>query len=255
MTATAGNGERFAAAPLVDGGTPASVWLTADPLPLLDLDECPCLVVVTPHPDDETLGLGATMAHLAARGVEVAVVSVTDGGAAFPGASSVAQAELEATRRDELYLATRLLGVSQPITLGLPDGGLVDQEDRLASLLAGILHDKPAGTWCAATWRGDGHPDHEVVGRAAAQAVEATGAILVEYPIWMWHWADPDDDDVPWERAVRLPLPATVQAQKRAAIAAFVSQVLPVGSADADAAILPPHVVARFDRAEEVFFL
>ena len=65
-------------------------WLAAfnaGALPPLDLTACPGLVVVAPHPDDETLGLGATAAQLAASGVDVSLVSVSDGGAAQPGAS------------------------------------------------------------------------------------------------------------------------------------------------------------------------
>jgi hypothetical protein len=48
---------------------------------------------------------------------------------------------------------------------------------------------------------GDGHPDHESVGRAAP-CHRTYRAALLEYPIWMWHWADPDDDAVPWQRMV-----------------------------------------------------
>jgi hypothetical protein len=51
--------------------------------------------------------------------------------------------------------------------------------------------------------RGDGHPDHEAVGRAARSAARRTDAILLEYPIWMWHWAFTDDFAVSWSRAQR----------------------------------------------------
>ncbi|HSS26311.1 MAG TPA: PIG-L family deacetylase, partial [Mycobacterium sp.] len=62
-----GNCTRFAAKPLTRGGTPVPVWLAAldrEALPSLDLTGCRSLVVVAPHPDDETLGLGATIAQL-----------------------------------------------------------------------------------------------------------------------------------------------------------------------------------------------
>jgi LmbE family N-acetylglucosaminyl deacetylase len=110
------------------------------------------------------------------------------------------------------------------------------------------------GRWCLSTWRGDGHPDHEAVGRAAARACTTTGARLLEYPIWMWHWAQPGDRDVPWERAYRIDLPAASIAAKAAAITAFRSQIAPLGPAEADAAILPPHVLARFTRPFETVF-
>lgn len=54
-------------------------WLAADRPPALKLDECAGLVVVAPHPDDETLGIGATAAQLAASGVPVQLVAVSDG--------------------------------------------------------------------------------------------------------------------------------------------------------------------------------
>jgi LmbE family N-acetylglucosaminyl deacetylase len=247
-----GNGARFAAAPLAEGGTTIQAWMAADPLPLLDLDECPGLVVVAPHPDDETLGLGATMAQLTARGVEVTVVSVTDGGGAYPECSALAQAQLEATRRDELYLATRLLGANAPISLGLPDGRVSDEEDRLATLLADILSDASPGTWCAATWRGDGHPDHEAVGRAAARASTATATILVEYPVWMWHWAIPADPVVPWDRCYAVPMDPAAVERKRQAAGCFRSQF--TAPSEFCEAVLPAFVLPRLIAVGEVLF-
>jgi len=134
-----GNGARFAAIPLTAGGTPAGAWLSADPLPPLDLGECAALVVVAPHPDDETLGLGATAAQLVSSGVDVQVVSVSDGGAADPDAPTSDRIRLETTRRSELLRATDVLGVHESVSLGLPDGQLTDHEDRLTELLAAIL--------------------------------------------------------------------------------------------------------------------
>ncbi|BDB45455.1 PIG-L deacetylase family protein [Mycobacterium kiyosense] len=79
------NGPRFAARPLAGGGTAVQDWLAADRPPALKLDECAGLVVVAPHPDDETLGIGATAAQLAASGVPVQLVAVSDGGWRGPG--------------------------------------------------------------------------------------------------------------------------------------------------------------------------
>src|SRR6266852_506851 len=41
------------------------------------------VVVVAPHPDDETLGVGGMLHDLSARGWRVTVVAVTDGEAAY----------------------------------------------------------------------------------------------------------------------------------------------------------------------------
>src|SRR6187399_2442164 len=64
-------------------------------------------VIISPHPDDETLGAGGLIASQIRRGIPVDVVAVTDGEAAYPG-----QTDLAAVRRAEQENAVRELGVS-----------------------------------------------------------------------------------------------------------------------------------------------
>lgn len=248
-----GNSARLAAAPLADGGTPTATWLDAGlDLPELDLGQCPEMVLVGAHPDDETLGLGATAALLAEAGIRVQIVSASDGGAAHPNQSLLQRFELERIRRSELRSAAGVLGLNAPICLGLPDGQIAEHEDRLADLLTEVLATKPVGTWCAATWRGDGHPDHEAVGRAAAVAAEHTGAVLMEYPVWMWHWALPGDAAVPWDRAYAAPLTRSAIELKSEAAQTFGSQF--VSPAPGAAPVLPPFVLSRLLTVGEVLF-
>ena len=245
MTSTAsGNGSRFAAEPIAGGGTSVADWRDwVRAMPTLDLSDCPALVVVAPHPDDETLGFGATASLLQSRGVDVTVVAVTDGGGSVPGLSPVERQWLERERRDELRAATTIMGLREPVALGLPDGDVADREDELTGLLADIVAEGPAGTWCAATWRGDGHPDHEAVGRSAAAAVAGTDATLLEFPVWMWHWAKPADEAVPWHRMSAAPHDEVAAARKQRAAAAFASQLAPY-RAGSDV-VLPPFVLHR----------
>ncbi|CQD20218.1 GlcNAc-PI de-N-acetylase [Mycobacterium europaeum] len=253
--ASTSNRDRFAAKPLTHGGTPAPLWLAAferSPVPPLDLSECPRLIVVTPHPDDETLGLGATIAQLVASHVDVRVVSVSDGGTAQPGATRSGRIRLATTRRYELRRASHVLGVSPPVSLGLPGGELADHEDAIAESLAGILAAAGPDTWCAATWRGDGHPDHEAVGRAAAAASAHTGVALLEYPIWMWHWAAPADPTVPWDRARSVPASGWAVNRKRLAAQCYRSRLGP--SRAGRTTVLPPFVLQRLLAVGEVVF-
>lgn len=245
------NGARFASRPVAAGGTPVEDWLAwGREFPTLELDGCPALVVVSPHPDDETLGLGATMATLQARGVPVQVVSVSDGGGAYPALSPLERRWLERDRRAELHRVTAALGLKPPICLGLTDGELAASERELTTHLDGILGQFAPGTWCAATWRGDGHPDHEAVGRAARDAALRAGAMALEYPVWMWHWARPNDPDVPWHRCVELPVDRAALARKQHAIKLFRSQL---DGAEFEP-ILPPFVVRRALAVGEVLF-
>jgi LmbE family N-acetylglucosaminyl deacetylase len=185
------------------------------------------------------------------------VVAVTDGEASHPNSTVFSQARLAAIRREETRQALKRLGLADidVVHLGQPDGRIDEQE--LCHSLTALLKE---GDWCFATWRGDGHPDHEAVGRAAAAACDAVGARLWEYPVWMWHWASPAsppwpaERSVPWHRARRIPLTVEAQARKAEAIAAFESQVAAIGPAPGDAAILPPWVLGRFDRPFEVVF-
>ncbi|OBG32703.1 PIG-L deacetylase family protein [Mycobacterium sp. E3198] len=254
-TLPASNAAKFAAKPLTRGGTPVPLWLAAldgRRPPPLDLSACPGLVVVAPHPDDETLGLGATIAQLVAAGVDVRVITVSDGGAARPGATPQERTRAEITRRYELRRAAAVLGVPAPVSLGLPDGELADHEGTVAELLTGILADAAPGTWCAATWRSDGHPDHEAVGRAAAEACERAGAPLFEYPVWMWHWASPADPAVPWDRARSVRVPGWALERKRAAAQCFRSQLEPGGVGAPP--VLPAFVLQRLLAVGEVVF-
>lgn len=254
-TASTSNGARFAAKPLTHGGTPAPLWLAAferAPLPALNLADCRRLIVVAPHPDDETLGLGAMIAQLAAAGVDVRVISVSDGGAAQPGATLSGRLRLSTTRRYELRRATGVLGLPPPMRLGLPDGELANHEDRLTGALVEILGNAGPDTWCAATWRGDGHPDHEAAGRAAAAACAHTRTALIEYPVWMWHWAAPGDPAVPWDRARTVPASGWAVNRKRQAAQCYRSQLRP-GRGETPP-VLPPFVLQRLLAVGEVVF-
>ncbi len=244
---------RFDATPVAEGGTPVEAWDSWDDgLAALDLSRCPGLTVISPHPDDETLGLGATMAALSAAGIDVQVISASDGEAAYPGSPPEARSQLKALRRNEVRRSAQLLGIAEPISLELPDGELSRREQELTDRIAVLLSDFPAGRWCAATWRGDGHPDHEAVGRAAAAAASQTGAVLMEYPVWMWHWAQPGDSVVPWNRARRVRLTDQALNAKRSAVECFPSQTRPTRDGYT---VLPPAVVRRALTVGEVVFV
>ena len=240
--------------PLIHGaGTAESAWsgwAVLDALPRLDVSAAGIgggPLVVAPHPDDEVLGCGGL---LAVAGGEV--VAVTDGEASHPGSRRYAVGELVSLRRAETARALAVLG--RPATavhrLGHPDGGV--DEARLAGELERWL---VPGRWCVSPWAGDGHPDHEAAGRAARTACLRSGARLVEYPVWAWHWAAPADPRVPWESGARLDLDPRTAAAKRAAIDCFESQTRPLGPDPADGAVLPPAVVARFTRPFETFLV
>lgn len=236
---------------ITGAGTPEQVWrpfLGALGLPRLTLEPAPArAVVVAPHPDDEILGVGGLLNLLAAAGTRVEVLSVTDGEASHPG-GSVCPQELVPRRAAETSAALAVLGVRASVRrLRLPDGGREALEQPVVNALR-----VEAGTWLLGPWAGDGHPDHEAVGRGCATVAERDGARLLGYPVWAWHWASPSDPRLAWARAVQVDLPPDVRAKKVRAIAEFVTQIQPLGPDPADAPVLPPYVLERFSRPWEV---
>jgi LmbE family N-acetylglucosaminyl deacetylase len=238
-------------------GTPEATWQAWPALqafPSLRLENAPSrVVVVAPHPDDELFGVGGLLRLLTAAGAEIDIVAVTDGEASHPGSPTMTPADLVSRRFAERAAALRRMGLdSARVTrLAIPDGRVASAAVRLASALTELL--EPTD-WCLATWRGDGHPDHEACGSAAAEACDVVGARLLEYPVWAWHWATPGDSRVPWARASSIRLPAWLAACKQRAAAEHVSQVRPLSADPADAAILPPSGLGRLLRTTETVF-
>ena len=64
--------------------------------------------------------------------------------------------------------------------------------------------------------------------------------MLLEYPVWMWHWAEPGDDAVPWDRHT-VPLTDAAIERKSAAAQCFRSQFEPAESTRAGAAAVVLH--------------
>ncbi|MDJ0394607.1 PIG-L family deacetylase [Rhodococcus sp. G-MC3] len=236
-------------------GTPDSEWAAWDhTFPPLDLSRCREMIVVAPHPDDEVLGVGGLMSKAAAAGIRVSVIGVTDGGASHPGSPTLTPEQLVDARPGEARRALTTLGLDvDPIRLGFPDGGIAEHEDELARALTELLSGGQ-GTWCLTPWRGDRHPDHEATARATLTAARRVGIAVLEYPVWMWHWAHPGSTDVPWTRGLGIDLDDHTTELKKSAAEQFTTQVTALSDHPADRAVLPPHVLDRLLRSYEVVF-
>lgn len=242
-----------------EAGTSAERW-TADPrwagvptAPLLGPGGEPArrLVVVAAHPDDETLGAAGLLLTAHEAGLSVDVLVLTDGEASHPQSPTHSPERLAELRRREVEHAVHDLAPGARVSHAeLPDGHVAAYPDDVVERLVGLLGDA-RHTLLVAPWRSDGHPDHEAAGRASAVAASRTGAALWEYPIWFWHWGDPDR--APWGDLVAVPLPAAHRAAKRAAVDAHRTQVAPLSDQPGDEVLLPPHVLAHFTGHREVF--
>lgn len=241
------------------GGTTDAQWRAAPQLHAL-----PCVsaarlvpegaraVIVAPHPDDEVLGTGGLLRHLSQLHRAILIVAVSDGEASHPDSTRWPPHELARARRQETQEALARLGVEafSLLRAGLPDGGIAAHQAQLQATLRQHLRSDDV---VFATWRLDGHPDHEATGRAAHDAAREAGCAMFEVPIWGWHWCTPDDPRMPWQHACRLELDERDLASKEAAARAFASQ-LAADPSTGRGPIVPPSALERLLRPFEVFF-
>ncbi|SCM07161.1 GlcNAc-PI de-N-acetylase [Streptomyces sp. DpondAA-F4] len=180
-------------------GTDEGVWETWpgwESLPEFTLPPPGRVVVVAAHPDDEVLGLGGTIARLAAAGHGLTVVSVTDGEGSHPHSRVLRPHDLSRVRAEEIRTALDRLGApdAEIARLHVPDSGVGRHEEEVRRALVPLCS---GAALVAAPWTADVHSDHEAAGRAARAAAAESGVPFVEYPVWLWHWGRPEDPRVP----------------------------------------------------------
>jgi LmbE family N-acetylglucosaminyl deacetylase/SAM-dependent methyltransferase len=237
----------------------------------IDLDAYDRVLVVAPHPDDETLGAGGLIATAAEADLPVHVVLVSRGEGSHPDSPTTTPDELRTRRLDEFRAAVGALHPAATWSvLDVPDGGLREQPEPLVAALTEHLSTRapgrttagrtmpdatlPGRTLLVAPWQGDGHRDHRIAGEVAAGiASDTTDVDLVSYPVWAWHWDEPAAPALPLAELHALELTATALDRKRRALDAHVSQVRPLSSAPGDEAIVDDRHARHHLRTEEWF--
>lgn len=119
------------------------------------------IAVVAPHPDDEILGCGGTMARVAAAGAEVHVVVVTRGQPPLFDEELVRQIRVETLRAHEI------IGVADTQFLDFPAAGLdqIRRSDLNRALSSALSRIEP--DLLLIPFIGDIHLDHQIVFNAA----------------------------------------------------------------------------------------
>ena len=161
------------------------------------------VLAVHAHPDDETLTMGATLAHYAAAGARVTLVTCTLGQLGevmVPQLAHLSPDQLGECRRGELAAAMAELGVSdhrllaggrwrdsgmvwvRPGIAGVaPDAdprsfALADVDEAAAALVDVIIQVRPRAGVTYDPAGGYGHPDHVQAHRVTMRAVALAGA-------------------------------------------------------------------------------
>ncbi len=217
------------------------------------------VLVLAPHPDDEALGCGGTIALLVARGVATHVAFLTDGSASHPAHPVFSAAEVAVLRTGEARRAAAVLGVetARVSFLGAPDGRLnrlqpeeaVAIEGRIAALVTAV---GPAGIFLPC--RRDGSSEHEAAFVLVGRAVASTPLRprILEYPVWAWWNPRRLVEPLLRARTVWRSELGPAAAVKAAAVASYRSQLAPLPPDPAPA--LPEGFASMFAGGTEYFF-
>ncbi len=138
---------------------------------------CSILIVVA-HPDDETIGMGATLRALVDRGARVEILHVTDGAprdpSLRPALRDCSPAEAARFRSSELERALCAGGIDGRVvlapSLAVPDQAAALCMTSIARELAARLAARPVDVVVTHPYEG-GHPDHDAVAFAVHAAV------------------------------------------------------------------------------------
>jgi LmbE family N-acetylglucosaminyl deacetylase len=137
------------------------------------------LMAVLAHPDDESLGVGGTLAKYAAEGVQVSLVTATPGDSGryrghrpgepeHPGAAALAT-----IREAELHAAAAELGVNDVSLLHYHDQQLdrADPREIVAAIAGHLRRVQPHIVLTFGPDGAYGHPDHIAISQFTAAAI------------------------------------------------------------------------------------
>ncbi|HLC43800.1 MAG TPA: PIG-L family deacetylase [Patescibacteria group bacterium] len=133
------------------------------------------ILVFSPHPDDETIGVGGYIYEAEKAGAEVKIVLATDGN----------KQGLRDQRYAEFKQATEILGVKQSnlVFLGHSDGSLntVDENSLQQEFQTAIDNFQPNIVFYP--YPHDDHPDHAYTGQIVEKMLENSTAISYQFLI------------------------------------------------------------------------
>ncbi|MFE0774886.1 PIG-L deacetylase family protein [Streptomyces sp. NPDC058861] len=188
------------------------------------------VLVIAPHPDDETFGCGGAIATLAASGMDVYVQLVVQHGINTGGPET---ARIAADRGTEFALACNKLGVSDHHVM-IEDG---DHRDTLHAQTARLVESIESGSPLSIDrlrprlvllpTRGAFHQDHQVAHQAAFAACRNRGAGHHTPPVVLGYQCPEDAWSSQPEQATAFLDVTEHYGQKQAAIACYHHQTKP----------------------------
>lgn len=220
------------------------------------------LLVLAPHPDDESLGCGGLITFLKLGGSSVSVIFVTSGSASHPNSRSHPPKKLSKLREAEAIAACAKLDIPKENVhfLRAADSALVHLDRQSLLGLSGqmdMIFESGKFSSLALPWRRDPHPDHRVVYELGNMMLKtgSKNCIKIEYPIWLWKNGETIDwplesEIVPYQLNI-----TDVAQKKREAIKCHKSQLGEIINDDPYGFVLTEALLEPFYSDTEYFFM
>jgi LmbE family N-acetylglucosaminyl deacetylase len=241
--------------------TDYSLFLTPQSLPLVSITEvmAESVLVIAPHPDDETLGCGGAIKLLCSLGKTVQVLVMSDGTQSHTNSRKFPTLALKHLREQETRRAMSVLGVeSSHITFfQLRDGSIPASKSAGFNKAVGRLQDYLSAInpkIVFAPWRSDPHPDHRATWQILQAALNqpSLSPRVIEYPIWDWDPAQRQSSQQGFRKAWRLDISGVVEAKKQA-IAVYRSQTTELIDDDPMGFRLSAQMLSNFTQPWEIY--
>ena len=224
------------------------------------VDEIRSAIIVAPHPDDESLGCGGTIALLRSAGIPVTVIFVTDGSMSHPSSKKYPADRLVRLREGEALNAVQVLGVEASCIrfMLLKDAAVPMHNERVFDKSVARMREEIEALQpdvLFAPWRRDPHKDHQATAAIIKEALAGYSlpVRLLEYFIWLWERSRPEDLPLDEEVFMRCVNITAVMNRKQEAVMAHVSQVTNLIDDDPEGFRLSPEVLSHFWGSVEYF--
>lgn len=144
------------------------------------------MLVVSAHPDDMEIGMGGTVAKLAATGWSVVSIVLTDGRRS-PNPLALSQDEMAEVRTEESKRAAKILGVNRTIFFDLESIGTPESVNNATRKLTEIINSVMPEQIFTLHPELDRHPTHRLAAKISIDAFKQTNlqsTNLWAYEVW-----------------------------------------------------------------------
>lgn len=209
------------------------------------------LLVIAPHPDDESLGCGGLIARHCTEKNPPHIAVLTGGGGSLRGRSDISETEVVNARRKLTLDSAKQLDLPEENIhfFDFKDGDIGARPESEMSRLRMMINDLCPDN-ILVPHNGEGWPDH-LAARDIGIKLAPDNASVWEYCVWMWYY---NVWNLDWKNAAVLRMSDTEHSSKLRAVDAYIKPLAPCGTPWSG--VLPkPFLKANGSRTELYFKL